>query len=111
MTIGEYKVLEPNMKIRDRIQVMEREFNRLGEDGWELCSDHGGSYTFKRPRPGPASRRHTGAIGARQHPAILTVILAGSSGAPRGMASQTLELCPSVSRRGRGTQPGASARV
>jgi hypothetical protein len=55
MTVWEYKVLEPNMKIRDRIEVMEREFNRLGEDGWELCSDHGGSYTFKRPRPGTAS--------------------------------------------------------
>jgi hypothetical protein len=54
MTVWEYKVLEPNMKIRDRIEVMEREFNRLGEDGWELCSDHGGSYTFKRPRPGIA---------------------------------------------------------
>ncbi len=51
MTVWEYKVVEPNMKIRDRIEVMEREFNRVGEDGWELCSDHGGSYTFKRPRP------------------------------------------------------------
>ena len=55
MTVCEYKVLELNMKIRDRIEVMEREFNRIGEDGWELCSDHGGSYTFKRPRPGTAS--------------------------------------------------------
>jgi hypothetical protein len=52
MTVWEYKVVEPNMKIRDRIEVMEREFNHVGADGWELCSDHGGSYTFKRPKPG-----------------------------------------------------------
>jgi hypothetical protein len=38
------------MKARDRIEVLEREFNRVGEEGWELCSDHGGSYTFKRRR-------------------------------------------------------------
>lgn len=53
MTLWEYKVLEPNMKIRDRIEVMEREFNRAGAAGWELCSDHAGSYTFKRPLPDP----------------------------------------------------------
>lgn len=42
MAVWEYKVCNPQMKIRDRVEVMEREFNRLGEDGWELCSDHGG---------------------------------------------------------------------
>jgi hypothetical protein len=42
------------MKIRDRIDVMERELHRAGEDGWKRCSDHGGSYAFKRPRPGTA---------------------------------------------------------
>jgi hypothetical protein len=39
------------MRLRDRIDVLEGEFNRIGAEGWELCSDHGGSYTFKRPRP------------------------------------------------------------
>jgi hypothetical protein len=50
MTAWEYKVLEPPFKLRDRIEVMEREFNRIGREGWKLCSDHGGTYTFKRPR-------------------------------------------------------------
>jgi hypothetical protein len=50
MTTWEYQVVEPNMKIRDRIEVMEREFNKVGAEGWELCSDHAGSYTLKRPR-------------------------------------------------------------
>jgi hypothetical protein len=46
----EYKVVEPTMKIRDRVEIMEREFNRAGAEGWELCSDHAGTYTFKRLR-------------------------------------------------------------
>jgi hypothetical protein len=50
MRIWEYKVVEPTMKIRDRVEIMEREFNRAGAEGWELCSDHAGTYTFKRLR-------------------------------------------------------------
>jgi hypothetical protein len=29
----EYKLVEPKMKIRVRIEVMEREVNRVGEEG------------------------------------------------------------------------------
>ena len=35
------------MKIRDRVEVMKREFNRVFEDGWEKRSDHAGMYTSK----------------------------------------------------------------
>ncbi|CCH89236.1 conserved protein of unknown function [Modestobacter italicus] len=59
MTAWEYKILEPNMKIRDRIEVMERECNDVGGAGWELCSDHAGTYTFKREKNGNSGEMTT----------------------------------------------------
>jgi len=34
MTVWEYEVVEPSMRIRDRIEVMEREFHAVGAGGW-----------------------------------------------------------------------------
>ena len=36
--------------------MREWEFNRIDEEGWELCGDHGGTYTFKRPEPGTGAQ-------------------------------------------------------
>src|SRR3954447_13325820 len=99
MTVWEYKVLEPDMKIRDRIEVVEREFNRLGEDGWELCSDHGGSHTLKRPPPGTASCRRPGAIAVRQQPGE-ALSRAGRSCAARGPAAMGDQVQAEASVRG-----------